>query len=91
MSLVRLLVTDGKKIKENDAIDLLHAVVPLRYAIVLVFDKAWASYARRLGLPDGTHVYAATETGLTSALECIRTVDVSMHRVIRPPEPRFIR
>src|SRR6266478_3453438 len=42
-SLIRLLVSDGKNIKENDAIDLLHAVVPLRYAIVLVFDKAWAS------------------------------------------------
>ena len=91
LSLARLLVTDGKKIKENDATDLLHAVVPLRYAIVLVFDKAWASFAKRLGLRDGTHVFTATEKGLTSALECIRTVDTSMHRIIRPPEPRFIR
>jgi hypothetical protein len=90
-SLIRLLVSDGKKIKENDAIDLLHAVVPLHYAIVLVFDKAWASFAKRLGLRDGTHVFDPTDRGITAALECIRTVDTSQHRVIRPEQPIFIR
>jgi len=86
LSLVRLLVTDGKKIKENDAVDLLHAVVPLRYAIVLVFDKAWASFARRIGLQDGTHVSACTDAGLNAALECIDNVDVSDYRVHQDPD-----
>jgi len=84
--LTRLLVTDGKKITKNDAVDLLHAVVPLRYATVLVFDKAWASYAKRLGLLDGTEVFNCTTVGLTHALACLESSDVSEFRVIDKPD-----
>ena len=90
-NLIRLLISGGKKIKANDANDLLHAVVPLRYAIVLVFDKAWANFANSLGLRDGTHVFGTTKHGIAAALECIRTVDISQHRVERPEQPIFIR
>lgn len=81
-SLVRLLVTDGKKITRNDAVDLLHAVVPLRYAVVVVLDKAWASFANRLGLMDGTHVFACTSPGLSAAIDCIETADISRFRLL---------
>jgi hypothetical protein len=63
--------------------------MPLRYAIVLVFDKAWASSANRLGLREGTYVYNPTERGITAELERIRTVDISQYRVIRPEQPIF--
>jgi hypothetical protein len=85
-SLVRLLVTDGKKITRNDAVDLLHAVVPLRYAIVVVLDKAWASFAKRLGLKEGTHVFGCTPRGLSAALDCIETVDTSMFKHLEHPD-----
>lgn len=89
--LVRLLVSDGKKITENDVVDLLHAIVALRYAVVLVFDSAWASLTQRLPLPEGSFVFAAKDAALNSALECIRTIDTSMHQVVRPATPQFIR
>lgn len=85
-SLVRLLVTDGKKINKNDAVDLLHAVVPLRYAIVIVLDKAWASFSKRLGLKDGTHVFGCTPRDLSAALDCIETVDTSKFRQSEHPD-----
>jgi hypothetical protein len=84
-SLARFLVKDRKKISENDVNDLFHAVVPLRYAMIVVLDKAWASYAQRLKLEDGTQIFPATKSGLARALDCMRTLDVSAHRVFVPP------
>ena len=78
-SLARLLVKDHKRITENDINDLFHAVVPLRYAIIVVLDKAWASYAKRLKLEDDTQIFAASERGLVGALDCMRNIDVSAH------------
>ena len=85
-SLARLLITDSKKIHKNDATDLLHAVVPLRYATILVFDKAWARYARDIHLKPGTDVFACKDAGLTAALDCLESVDVSKFVVIADPD-----
>lgn len=86
-SLLRFLVMHNKKEKENDVIDLLHASVPLRYAHVVLLDKAWANFARKLELPD-TQIFAKPQ--LDQALAAIRTVDVSRYRIIRPDPPRII-
>ena len=80
--MARLLITDSKKINKNDATDLLHAVVPLRYATILVFDKAWARYANDIGLKDGTRVFSCKEIELNAAIDEIVTADVSMFRPI---------
>jgi hypothetical protein len=85
-SLGRLLATDGKKITANDAVDLLHAIVPLRYAMVLVFDSAWADFSRRMGLQPGTHVFNCKPKGLELALECIRTIDISGFEMRTEPD-----
>jgi hypothetical protein len=87
-SLLRFLVVDNKKIVENDVIDMLHAVVPLRYAVVVLLDKAWLNFARKLELP-WTQLFARPQ--LDEALEAIRTVDIARHRIIRPDVPRIIR
>jgi hypothetical protein len=79
-SLLQLLIKDGKAIKSNDVIDILHAVVPLAYAVVVLLDKAWVSFSTRLGLPD-TKIFARPQ--LDDALEAIRTIDVSRHRIVR--------
>jgi len=84
-NLSRLLITDSKKIK-NDATDLLHAVVPLRYATVLVFDKAWARYANDLPLREGTHVFSCKEGGLRAALDSLETEDISQFQFVTDPD-----
>jgi hypothetical protein len=87
-SLIRFLVADNKKIVENDIVDLLHAAVPLRYAVILLLDKAWVNFATKLKLPD-TQVFARPQ--LDEALEAIRSVDITRHQIIRPEIPRIIR
>ncbi len=87
-SLLRFLIIDNKKIVENDVIDMLHAVVSLRYAVILLLDKAWVNFAKKLELPD-TQLFAKPQ--LDEALEAIRTVDIARYRVFRPEIPRIIR
>lgn len=83
-TLSRLLVKDRKRITENDINDLFHAIVPLRYAMIVVLDTAWASYARRLKLDDGTQIFAPSD--LASALDCMRNLDVPGHQKFAPPD-----
>jgi len=73
ISLVRRLLKDSKNMKDNDINDVFHAVVPLRYARVLVLDGAWANYASSLKVPD-RDVFPVSESGLVSALERLRIV-----------------
>jgi hypothetical protein len=87
-NLTRLLVESGKTINENDTVDLFHAAVPLRYAVVVLLDGAWADFARKLKI-DGVQIFAKPQ--LDEALATIRTVDVSRHTIIRPETPYFIR
>jgi hypothetical protein len=87
-TLARFLVEDGKRITDNDAVDLLHATVPLRYAVVVLLDKAWANFAKKLGLDD-VQIFAKPQ--LDDALEAIRSVDITRHRIIRPETPHFIK
>jgi len=87
-TLVQLLIKDGKKIRNNDVFDLLHAAVPLRYAVLVVLDKAWANFAKRLQLDEETHIFSVAES--KKALEVLRTMDTSRHRVVRPQIPRNI-
>jgi hypothetical protein len=81
-NLARLLVMDSKKIHKSDATDLLHAVVPLRYATVLVYDKVWTRYAGDLKLKDGTEVFPCKEEGLRAALDAIEAADTSRFQLI---------
>jgi hypothetical protein len=85
-NLARLLITDSKKIKKNDATDLLHAVVPIRYATVLVFDSAWARYAHDLPLKEGTRVFNCKEGGLSAALDALETEDTSQFQLVTDPD-----
>lgn len=87
-SLLRFLVMDNKNIEENDVVDLLHAGVPLRYAHIILLDKAWLNFAKKLELPY-TQIFARPQ--LDEALEAIRTVDISPHHVFRPDPPRIIK
>jgi hypothetical protein len=82
-SLLRLLVRDGKEPTNNDLNDVLHATVPLRYADVVVLDSAWADIAGRLKLPK-TEIFPVKPAGLSAALECIRTIDISGWNLIVP-------
>src|SRR5262249_36121260 len=52
ISLVRRLLNDSKNMTDNDINDVFHAVVPLRYAHVVVLDGAWTNYAKSLKLPE---------------------------------------
>lgn len=88
LELTRHLVKDGKAIVNNDAIDILHAAVPLCFAQVVLLEKAWANFAQKLKLPN-THTFAAPN--LDQALELIRTFDVSEYRVYRPDPPLLIK
>jgi len=81
-NLARLLIMDSKKIHKNDATDLLHAVVPLRYATILVLDKTWARYANDLKLKDGTEVFPCKEEGLRLALDAIEAADISKFQFV---------
>lgn len=87
-SLGQALIMSGKRITENDVVDILHAAVPLRYAVVVLLDGAWTEFARQLGLPD-VQVFAKPQ--LDEALTAIRTVDISRHKIMRPAVPEFIR
>ncbi len=78
-TLSRFLIEDGKSIKDNDVVDLFHATVPLRYAVIVLLDKAWASFAKKLDLDD-VQIFAKPQ--LDDALEAIRAVDISRHRII---------
>src|SRR3989442_2239301 len=73
ISLVRRLLKDSKNMSDNDINDVFHAVVPLRYARVVVLDGAWANCASTLKVRD-TNIFAATEPGLLAALDRIRIV-----------------
>ena len=64
--------------------DVMHASVSLRYADVVVLDKAWADIAGRLKLPD-TRIFRCTKAGLADALSSIRTIDISNCKVTAPP------
>jgi hypothetical protein len=86
-ALTQHLVKDGKGITNNDVVDLMHAVVPLRYAEVVCLDAAWVNFATKLRLP-GTRVFAKRD--LDWALETIGTIDVSGFTVIRPVIPRVL-
>ena len=83
-SLLRLLIRDGKEVDGNDMNDVMHASVSLRYADVVVLDKAWADIAGRLKLPD-TRIFRCTKAGLADALSSIRTIDISNCKVTAPP------
>jgi hypothetical protein len=61
-------------------------VVPLRYAVIVVFDKAWTRYANDIGLRDGTHIFACKDAGLSAALDCLESLDVSKFVVIEDPD-----
>jgi len=88
VELVRFLVKDGKTITNNDAIDIMHAAVPLCFAPIVLLDTAWTNFARKLKLPD-TQVFAQPE--LDAALEAIRTVDTSRFRLVESPVPQVIK
>ena len=47
----RLLQKETFNIDENDAIDFLHATVPIAYGDFVLLDKHWADLARKLKLP----------------------------------------
>ncbi len=79
-SLSQSLITSNKRIVENDVVDILHAVIPLRYASVVLLDGAWADFARKLKLTD-LQVFSRPQ--LDEALEAIRTVDTSRHTIIK--------
>jgi hypothetical protein len=87
-SLLRFLIMDNKKVEENDVVDLLHASVPLRYAVIVLLDKAWVNFAKKLKLPD-TQIFARPQ--FDEALEAIRTVNITQHQIIRPEIPRIIK
>jgi hypothetical protein len=87
LELIRYFIKDGKKIMNNDVIDIMHAVVPLFFAPIVLLEKAWASFAEKLKLPD-VHVFAAPK--LDEALEAIRNIDISRYRVYRPDPPLII-
>jgi hypothetical protein len=88
LELLRFLVKDGKKITNNDAIDVMHAAVPLCFAPIVLFDTAWTNFARKLKLPD-TQVYAQSD--LDTALNAIRTIDTSRFRLVEPAVPQVIK
>jgi hypothetical protein len=88
LELLRFLEKDGKKITNNDAIDIMHAAVPLCFAPIVLLDKAWTNFARKLKLPD-TEVYALRD--LDTALEAIRNIDTSGFRLVEPAVPQVIR
>jgi hypothetical protein len=87
VKLVRFLVKDGKTITNNDAIDIMHAAVPLCFAPIVLLDTAWTNFARKLKLPDA-QVFAQPE--LDAALEAIRTVDTSRFRLVESQVPQVI-
>lgn len=88
LELLRFLVKDGKKITNNDAIDVMHAAVPLCFAPIVLLDTAWTNFARKLKLPD-TQVYAQPD--LDTALETIRTIDTSCFRLVEPVVPQVVK
>jgi hypothetical protein len=85
--LTRCLIEGGKRIEENDVVDLLHAAIPLRYAAIVLLDKAWADFARKLRLAD-VQIFAKPQ--LLEALEAIRQVDITHHEILRPQPPRIM-
>lgn len=88
LELLRYLVKDGKNIQDNDIVDAWHAVVPLRYAHIVLLDGAWVNFASKLNLPD-TALFAKPD--LDAALDAIRTVDTSRFQVVRPATPRVLQ
>jgi len=88
LELLRYLVKDGKSIEDNDVVDVWHAVVPLRYAHVVLLDGAWVNFASKLRLPD-TALFAKPD--LDAALDAIRAVDTSRFQVVRPATPRVLQ
>jgi hypothetical protein len=88
LELLRYLVKDGKNIEDNDVVDAWHAVVPLRYAHVILLDGAWVSFASKLNLPDTAPF---SKPDLDAALDAIREVDTSRFRVLRPATPRVLK
>ncbi|MDE0504741.1 MAG: hypothetical protein OXM00_10110 [Paracoccaceae bacterium] len=54
-----LIQKESFKIEANDALDFLHAVVPIAYGDFVLLDKHWADLARKLKLPsDRVKVYS---------------------------------
>jgi hypothetical protein len=88
LELLRYLVKDGKTIKDNDVVDAWHAVVPLRYAHVVLLDGAWVNFASKLNLPDTALFW---KSDLDAALDAIRAVDTSRFQVVRPATPRVLQ
>ena len=88
LELLRYLVKDGKNIKDNDVVDAWHAVVPLRYAHVVLLDGAWVNFASKLNLP---HTALFAKPDLDAALDAVRTVDTSRFQVVRPATPRVLQ
>lgn len=87
LELLRYLVKDGKNIEGNDVVDAWHAVVPLRYAHVVLLDGAWVSFASKLKLPD-TALFSKPD--LDAALDAIRNVDTTRFQTLRPATPRVV-
>ena len=55
----QLIQKETFNIHENDAIDFLHATVPIAYGDFVLLDKRWADLARKLKLPpDRVKVYS---------------------------------
>ena len=56
----KLLQKETCNIDENDALDFLHAAVPIAYGDFVLLDKHWADLARKLKLPsDCVKVYSS--------------------------------
>ena len=56
---LRLLQKETFNIDENDALDFLHATVPIAYGDFVLLDKHWADLARKLKFPsDCVKVYS---------------------------------
>lgn len=55
----QLIQKERFKIKENDALDFLHAAVPIAYGDFVLLDKHWADLTQKLKLsPDYVKMYS---------------------------------
>ncbi len=55
----RVIQKETFNIDENDALDFLHAAVPIAYGDFVLLDKHWADLARKLKFPsDCVKVYS---------------------------------
>lgn len=63
---------DPRPFDDNDALDIVHASVPLAMCEFVVLDKEWAHYARQVPRPPRhADVFPATPEGLTRFLDAL--------------------